>query len=41
MLHAVSLTFPHPIHQTQVSVQSPLPEDFIRCLEQLRSAANS
>lgn len=36
MLHAVSLTFPHPITQTQVTVSSPLPEDFIQCLEQLR-----
>lgn len=36
MLHAASLTFPHPIHQTVTSVQSPLPEDFLRCIEALR-----
>lgn len=37
MLHAVSLTFPHPIHQTEVSVQSPLPEDFLQCIRRLQS----
>jgi 23S rRNA pseudouridine1911/1915/1917 synthase len=37
MLHAVSLTFPHPIHQTQVSIRSPLPEDFTRCLNEQRA----
>lgn len=36
MLHAVSLTFPHPIHKTRVSVQSPLPEDFVQCLQAIR-----
>ncbi len=38
MLHAVSLTFTHPILQTRVAVQSPLPEDFSRCLDTLRHA---
>lgn len=38
MLHAASLTFPHPIHQTQISVHSPLPEDFTRCLNDLRGS---
>ena len=36
MLHAVSLTFPHPIHQTEVVVQSPLPEDFLQCIRRLQ-----
>lgn len=37
LLHAVSLTFPHPIHKTEISIQSPLPEDFIQCLRALKS----
>ena len=37
MLHAVSLTFQHPIQQTETSVQSPLPGDFLSCLQKLRS----
>jgi 23S rRNA pseudouridine1911/1915/1917 synthase len=36
MLHAVSLTFPHPIHKTEITVKSPLPEDFTQCLALLR-----
>jgi 23S rRNA pseudouridine1911/1915/1917 synthase len=36
MLHAVRLTFPHPIHQTEISVQSPLPEDFLQCIRELQ-----
>ncbi len=36
MLHAVSLTFEHPIHKTEVSISSPLPEDFIQCLRNCR-----
>jgi 23S rRNA pseudouridine1911/1915/1917 synthase len=36
MLHAISLTFPHPIHHTEVSIRSPLPEDFAQCLSQLK-----
>jgi RluA family pseudouridine synthase len=36
MLHAVRLTFPHPIHQTEVSVEAPLPEDFLQCVAKLR-----
>jgi RluA family pseudouridine synthase len=36
MLHAAALTFPHPIHQNQVTVKSPLPEDFIQCLQALK-----
>lgn len=37
LLHAVSLTFPHPIHKNLISVQSPLPEDFLQCLRRLGS----
>lgn len=36
MLHAVSLTFPHPITKSETSVFSPPPEDFQECLAQLR-----
>lgn len=35
MLHAVSLTFPHPITQNQMVVKSPLPRDFAQCLKAL------
>jgi RluA family pseudouridine synthase len=34
MLHAANLTFPHPISKLEISVSSPLPEDFRRCLNQ-------
>jgi 23S rRNA-/tRNA-specific pseudouridylate synthase len=37
LLHAVNLTFPHPIHKNLVSIQSPLPEDFVQCLRALNS----
>jgi RluA family pseudouridine synthase len=37
MLHAVNLTFPHPISNLEVSIGSPLPEDFAQCLQQLRN----
>jgi RluA family pseudouridine synthase len=33
MLHAAQLIFPHPITKREISIQSPLPEDFQRCLE--------
>jgi RluA family pseudouridine synthase len=36
MLHAVNLTFPHPISNVEISVSSPLPEDFTQCLARLR-----
>ncbi len=36
MLHAVSLTFTHPILKTKIAVQSQLPEDFNQCLKNLR-----
>ncbi|OFZ18283.1 MAG: hypothetical protein A2X94_07470 [Bdellovibrionales bacterium GWB1_55_8] len=37
MLHAASLTLPHPIHQTEISIHSPLPEDFQECLQASRT----
>ena len=33
MLHATQLIFPHPITKRELSIQSPLPDDFQRCLE--------
>jgi len=36
-LHAASLTFPHPISKLEISVPSPIPEDFQECLKKLRS----
>lgn len=39
MLHAVDLTFPHPIHENRISIQSPLPEDFCRCLKALQKGS--
>jgi 23S rRNA pseudouridine1911/1915/1917 synthase len=33
MLHAAQLIFPHPITKREISIQSPLPDDFQRCLE--------
>ncbi len=36
MLHASSLIFPHPITRAEIHVQSPLPDDFSRCLQGLR-----
>jgi RluA family pseudouridine synthase len=37
LLHAASLTFPHPISKLEISVESPIPEDFQECLKKLRS----
>jgi 23S rRNA-/tRNA-specific pseudouridylate synthase len=36
MLHAASLTFPHPVHKSEVSIRSPLPEDFLQCQQNLQ-----
>ncbi|MBI2711289.1 MAG: RluA family pseudouridine synthase [Bdellovibrio sp.] len=36
MLHALSLTFIHPIHQNRIAIQSELPGDFKKCLQALR-----
>jgi RluA family pseudouridine synthase len=38
MLHAASLVFMHPLTNAPVTVRSPLPVDFVACLNQLRSA---
>jgi RluA family pseudouridine synthase len=35
MLHAASLTFPHPVHKNEILVRSELPEDFRACLRSL------
>jgi len=37
MLHAAALSFPHPTTQAELTVASPLPEDFVACLRPLRS----
>jgi len=36
MLHAARLTLPHPITKEEISIESPLPEDFLKCLEALK-----
>lgn len=36
MLHAASLTFPHPITKLEITFNAPLPTDFEKCLKQLR-----
>jgi 23S rRNA pseudouridine1911/1915/1917 synthase len=36
MLHAWTLAFPHPINQTRVSVEAPIPRDFERLLKALQ-----
>jgi len=36
MLHAASLTFPHPITKLEISFNAPIPADFEKCLKQLR-----
>jgi 23S rRNA pseudouridine1911/1915/1917 synthase len=37
MLHAARLTFPHPITTREISVESPLPADFVQCLRRMTS----
>jgi hypothetical protein len=32
------LTFIHPIHKKEISLESPLPEDFNRCLQILKAS---
>jgi len=39
LLHAAALAFSHPITNAPLTIRSPLPEDFVACLKQLRSAA--
>jgi 23S rRNA pseudouridine1911/1915/1917 synthase len=41
MLHAVSLTFEHPIKHTSVSIVSPFPEDFSQCLRPFHKPRNA
>jgi 23S rRNA pseudouridine1911/1915/1917 synthase len=36
MLHASQLRFPHPLTRAEISVKSPLPEDFKQCLATIR-----
>jgi RluA family pseudouridine synthase len=38
MLHAAELKFPHPVSGNGMSVESPLPLDFKRCLRGIQSA---
>lgn len=35
MLHAESISFPHPITQKQIQIQAPLPEDFKHALNMI------
>ncbi|HET9129526.1 MAG TPA: RluA family pseudouridine synthase [Terriglobia bacterium] len=37
MLHAARLSFPHPATGIETSVESPLPADFRKCLDRIRS----
>jgi 23S rRNA pseudouridine1911/1915/1917 synthase len=37
MLHAARLIFPHPITTREISVESPLPTDFVQCLRRMES----
>lgn len=32
-LHAMRLTFTHPINKKTISIHSPIPQDFLKCLE--------
>jgi len=35
MLHAVQLVLPHPMTGHEMSVRSPMPEDFRKCLKEI------
>ena len=37
MLHAWTLAFPHPLTGEQISVEAPLPADFLKTMKRLRS----
>jgi 23S rRNA pseudouridine1911/1915/1917 synthase len=39
MLHAWQLEFPHPVHETRVRVEAPLPPDFHALVRRLRARA--
>ncbi len=41
LLHAVSLTFPHPIHQNETYILCPLPEDFLQCVAGLGGSSEN
>jgi 23S rRNA pseudouridine1911/1915/1917 synthase len=36
MLHAAELRFPHPVTSRELSVRSPLPDDFQQCLKRIQ-----
>jgi RluA family pseudouridine synthase len=36
MLHAAQLMFPHPVTRREITVKSPLPEDFQECLSRIK-----
>lgn len=36
MLHAYSISFPHPITKLPIQIECPLPEDFVHCLGALK-----
>lgn len=38
MLHAASLTFPHPIHKNEITISSAPPGDFQQCLQRLQKS---
>jgi 23S rRNA pseudouridine1911/1915/1917 synthase len=40
MLHAMSLTFPHPIHQNRISIRCEIPGDFSQCALNLKNLEN-
>src|SRR5262249_8089830 len=37
MLHATRLIFPHPLTAREISIESPLPADFVVCLRRMTS----
>jgi len=41
MLHATQLVFPHPITKVEISIQSPLPDDFRQCLQRIAGSQTS
>lgn len=36
MLHAWKLAFPHPLTETRIAVEAPIPDDFLKLMKQLR-----
>ncbi|MCX7787506.1 MAG: RluA family pseudouridine synthase [Spirochaetes bacterium] len=37
MLHAQELTFPHPMHSSEITIRAPLPSDMEKVLERIRN----